>query len=74
MLRCTHHQDHRRDGQPFTLRPLCPNGLFALSFARLSESGPDLDFTEPFTWRPGLTTVRVEFWWDEGVDRYWVAT
>ena len=49
------------------------SGLFALGFVRLSESAPDLEFLEPFIWRPAATKVRVEFWWDEAVDRYWVA-
>src|SRR5262245_49399298 len=49
------------------------SGLIALGFARLSESAPDLEFTEPFIWRVGQTRIRVEFWWDEAVDRYWVA-
>jgi hypothetical protein len=49
------------------------SGLFALGFVRLSETAPDLEFTEPFIWRPGVMKVRVEFWWDEAVDRYWVA-
>jgi hypothetical protein len=49
------------------------SGLFALGFARLSGTAPDLEFTEPFIWRAGQTNVRVEFWWDEAVERYWVA-
>jgi hypothetical protein len=49
------------------------SGLFALGFIRLSETAPDLEFAEPFFWRPGKMTVRVEFWWDEALDRYWVA-
>jgi hypothetical protein len=49
------------------------SGLFALGFVRGSETAPDLEFTEPFIWRPGQMSVRVEFWWDEAVDRYWVA-
>jgi hypothetical protein len=49
------------------------SGLFALGFVRLSETAADLEFTEAFIWRPGQMAVRVEFWWDEAVDRYWVA-
>jgi hypothetical protein len=49
------------------------SGLFALGFARLSETAPDLEFSEPFVWRAGQMKVRVEFWWDEAVERYWVA-
>jgi hypothetical protein len=49
------------------------SGFFSLGFVRLSETAPDLEFREPFIWRPGQTTVRVEFWWDEAVDRVWIA-
>lgn len=49
------------------------SGLYSLGFLRLSESGADLEFTEPFIWRSSATTVRVEFWADEAVGRYWVA-
>jgi hypothetical protein len=49
------------------------SGLFALGFVRQSESAPDLEFAEPFIWRSEQTTVRVEFWADEAVGRYWIA-
>ena len=49
------------------------SGLFALGFIRLSETAPDLEFAEPFIWRSGQMSVRVEFWADEAVDRYWIA-
>lgn len=49
------------------------SGLFALGFVRLSETAPDLAFIEPFLWRPGRMSVRVEFWADEAVGRYWIA-
>lgn len=49
------------------------SGLFALGFIRLSESAPDLEFAKPFIWRPGQMRVRVEFWADEAVERYWTA-
>ena len=49
------------------------SGLFALGFIRLSETAPDLEFTEPFIWRSGQMSVRVELWVDETVDRYWIA-
>jgi hypothetical protein len=48
------------------------SGFFSLGFLRLSESGADLEFKEPFIWRSEGTTVRVEFWADEAVGRYWV--
>jgi hypothetical protein len=49
------------------------SGLFAIRFLRWSESGPDLEFTEPFIWQQGERTVRVEFWADEAVGRYGIA-
>lgn len=49
------------------------SGLFAIRFLRWSESGPDLEFTEPFIWQQGEGTVRVEFWGDEAVGRYSLA-
>ena len=48
------------------------SGLFALGFVRLAENGLDLEFAEPFFWRPGPTSVRVEFWADEAVHNYWI--
>jgi hypothetical protein len=48
-------------------------GLFSINFERSSESARDLEFTEPFVWRPGQTTVRVEFWADEAVAGYGIA-
>jgi hypothetical protein len=48
------------------------SGLFALGFVRLAENGPDLEFAEPFFWQPGPTRVRVEFWADEAVHKYWI--
>jgi hypothetical protein len=49
------------------------SGLFSLGFVRGSESARDLEFTEPFIWKQGQMTVRVAFWWDEAIDRYWIA-
>jgi len=48
-------------------------GLFALKFMRGAENAPELEFFEPFIWNAGETTVRVEFWADETVERYWLA-
>ena len=48
-------------------------GLFALGFVRLAENGPDLEFAEPFFWQPEQTKVRVEFWVDEAVHKYWIS-
>jgi hypothetical protein len=49
------------------------SGLYAIRFLRWSESGPDIEFTEPFLWQRGETTVRVEFWADEAVGAYRIA-
>jgi hypothetical protein len=49
------------------------SGLYAIRFLRWSESGPDIEFTEPFLWQRGETTVRVEFWADEAVGGYRIA-
>ena len=53
----------------------CANatGLFALGFVRGTENAPDQEFLEPFIWHAGETKVRVEFWADEAVERYWLA-
>jgi hypothetical protein len=48
------------------------SGLFAIGFVRLAENAPDLQFAEPFFWRQGAASVRVEFWADEAVDKYWI--
>jgi len=48
-------------------------GLFAIGFVRLAGNGPDLEFAQPFVWQPGQTSVRVEFWADEAVHKYWIS-
>jgi len=48
-------------------------GLFALGFVRSAENAPNFEFLEPFIWHAGETKVRVEFWADEAVERYWLA-
>jgi hypothetical protein len=48
------------------------SGPFAILFSRLKENGPELDFEEQFTWKPGLIEVAVEFSADEAVERYWL--
>src|SRR5262249_29405811 len=40
-------------------------GRFDIAFVRLIEVGPDLPFTEQFTWRPGEFEVSAEFAFDE---------
>ena len=49
------------------------SGPFALGFVRRAENGPDLEFAEPFFWQPEQTKVRVEFWVDEAVHKYWIS-
>lgn len=49
------------------------SGLFAFAFVRLSENAPDLEFAEPLFWKSERTSVRVEFWADEAVQKYWVS-
>jgi hypothetical protein len=46
------------------------SGRFAINFIRLTEVGPDLPFTEQFTWSPGRTEVSVDFSADEAVLDY----
>jgi hypothetical protein len=48
------------------------SGPFAILLARLKENGPELDFEEQFTWKPGLIEVAVDFSADEAVERYWL--
>ena len=56
---------------------LCGGFVVGALLARLPASRPKADriseFTEPFIWRRGETAVRVEFWADEAVGRYWIA-
>jgi hypothetical protein len=47
------------------------SGPFEIKFVRIKEIGPDLLFTESFTWSPGLIEVLLDFWWDEAVLDYW---
>jgi hypothetical protein len=48
------------------------SGLFSIRFIRLAENAPDLTFTEPFIWQLGQGRIRVEFWANEAVHRYWI--
>ena len=43
------------------------SGRFFIRFVRLKEVGPDLLFSEAFTWRPGVIEVSTEFAADEAV-------
>jgi len=49
------------------------SGRFAISFSRLKETAPDLEFQEQFIWLPPSVTVSVDFWSDEAVERYWLS-
>jgi hypothetical protein len=46
---------------------------FTISFSRLKETAPDLEFKEQFTWSPSSGTVSLELWADEAVERYWLS-
>jgi hypothetical protein len=46
------------------------SGRFFIRFVRLKEVGPDLPFSEAFTWRPGATEVSTVFAADEAVLNY----
>jgi len=46
------------------------SGRFFIRFVRLKEIGPDLAFSEPFIWRPGLIEVSTVFAADEAVLDY----
>jgi hypothetical protein len=45
-------------------------GRFEIMFTRQKENAPEIDFTEPFEWRPGSIDVSVDFWADEAVEGY----
>ena len=47
-----------------------PSGRFFIRFVRLKEVGPDLPFSEAFTWRPGMIEVSTVFAADEAVLDY----
>ena len=46
------------------------SGRFFIRFVRLKEVGPDLPFSEAFTWRPGVIDVSTVFAADEAVLDY----
>ena len=46
------------------------SGMFEIRFVRLKEFGPDLLFTEEFTWSADMVEVSLDFWWDEAVGDY----
>jgi hypothetical protein len=50
------------------------SGDFSIGFVRLSETAPDLEFTESFNWRPGPMQVVVDFAAEEAVHQYLINT
>jgi hypothetical protein len=46
------------------------SGRFDIEFIRLKEAGPDVRFSETFTWTPGRSDVSTTFWEDEAVLDY----
>ena len=49
------------------------SGAFTIGFIRLKENAPDLQFTEPFTWKPGAVEVSTAVAADEAMLRYSIA-
>lgn len=48
-------------------------GYFDITFTRLSETGPDLEFSERFAWRPPSVDVTVNFAANEAVQHFQVG-
>jgi hypothetical protein len=46
------------------------NGYFDMVFTRLSETAPDLEFSERFAWRPPSVDVAVNFAANEAVQHF----
>jgi hypothetical protein len=55
-------------------RCVSASGNFSIGFLRLSETAPDLEFTQPLAWHAGRMDVVVEFAAEEAVGRYWIST
>jgi hypothetical protein len=56
-------------------RCVAASGRFEIHFVRDKENAPELEFSEPFTWRTGelriaQTQVSLEMWMDEAVLDY----
>jgi hypothetical protein len=49
------------------------SGRFEVEFTRVKETGPDVTFSEAFSWRPGKIEVSTVFWEDEAVADYAIA-
>ena len=54
-------------------RCVATSGRFDITFVRQKETGPELSFTERFTWAPGQVQVAVDFWMDEAVEEYTIS-
>src|SRR5262245_6412015 len=48
-------------------------GYFEVRFARLTEYGVDIEFSEEFLWLTPSVKVSVDFGADEAVERYWIS-
>ena|ERR1043166_4970599 len=46
------------------------SGRFEIMLTRQKENAPEVDFVEPFMWKPGRVDVSVAFWADEAVEGY----
>jgi hypothetical protein len=53
-------------------RCLTTSGRFEILFSRLKENATEIEFSEPFVWKPGSMEVSVNFWADEAVESYWL--
>lgn len=54
-------------------RCAAPYGRFNIDFVRLKETGPDVRFTEQYTWTPGVIEVSTDFAIDEAVLTYAIS-
>lgn len=48
------------------------SGSFDLGFRRLQEIGPDAVFRDRQTWHAPSVNVKLDFWANEAVARYWI--
>jgi hypothetical protein len=61
-------------GDPVGRRVALPDdaGTLRILFSRLKENATEIEFSEPFVWKPGSMEVSVNFWADEAVESYWL--
>jgi hypothetical protein len=50
------------------------SGPFEIMLTRQKENGPEIDFVERFSWKPGRVDVTVVFTADEAVEGYRVSS